>query len=99
MAIQVPKPGSRIGMNDPLCAVKSTKNLLNHDYNGMEEYNTEPGKWFESRREHELLNHCKDKDQERNQQDDGVTSERWPLPDDDLKPKQGGPVWTDKKHR
>ena len=99
MPIQVPKPGSRIGEEDPLCAVKSVKNLLNHDYNAHEDFKTEPGKWFESRRETELYNNCKEKDPSRGQQDDGVTSEQWPVRDDPPKPRHGGPVWTDKKHR
>lgn len=99
MAIQVPKPGSRIGEEDSLCAVKSTKDLLNHDYDGKEKYYTEAGQWFETRRENELYNNCKEKDPTRGQQDDGRTTEQWPVRDDELKPRQGGPIWTDKKHR
>jgi hypothetical protein len=99
MAMQIPKPGARIGTGDPLCAVKSTENLLNRNYNSHEEFKTEGGKWYENRREYELLSHCKDKDPARAQQDDGVSGTMWPLHDDDLKPKHGGPVWTDKKHK
>ena len=98
MAIQVPKPGSRIGEGDTLCAVKSTKNLLNRDYSGHEEFKTERGKWFENRRETILLSHCQDKDPERAQQDDGVTGVDWPIKDTALRPRTGGPTWTDKKH-
>jgi len=99
MAIQKIKPGSRLGAEDPLCKVKTEQELLNHEYNGMENYKTEMGRWFESRRETELYNHCKAKDPNRAQQDDGVTSESWPVRDDSPpKPRHGGPVWTDKKH-
>ena len=98
MALQKIQPGSLQSLNDPLCAVKDNETLVNADYSGMEKYNTEIGKWFESRREHELLNHCESKDHDRGQQDDGVTSAQWPVKDDMLKPRTGGPTWTDKKH-
>ena len=100
MAIQKIKPGSRISEEDPLCHVKSEKELLSHDYDPKEGRNTEAGRWFEDRRVNLLLSNCMQKDPMRAQQDDGVTSDMWPVRDDSPpKPRTGGPVWTDKKHR
>lgn len=99
MAIQRIQPGTRIGADDPLCAIKTEEVLLNHEYDAKEPMNGEGGKWFERRTKSVLLSHCVDKDPERGQQDDGRTSEVWPVRDDaPPKPRHGGPTWTDKKH-
>lgn len=99
MAIQRIRPGSRIGAEDPLCAIKTEKVLLNHDYDAKEPMHGEGGQWFERRTKAVLLSHCYDKDPNRGQQDDGRTSEVWPVQDDHPpKPRTGGPITTDKEH-
>ena len=98
MAIQHIKPGARLGEDDPLCNVKSEKTLLNHDYNWREGFKTPAMQALENTR-FELLSHCKDKDPNRGQQDDGVTSEQWPVQDSALRPQHGGPVVSTKEHK
>jgi hypothetical protein len=98
MAVQKPRADTRQGLKDPLCHVKTTEELVNADYNPKEVRNTEAGKWYENRRVHLLLSHCKDKDPERVQQDDPGHGDHYPLPDDELKPKFGGPLWSTRKH-
>jgi hypothetical protein len=87
-----PKPGARIGLEDPLCYVKDTECLT--DKSGHEEYKTTAGKWFESRREHILYNHCDNLDSRIPQMDDDQGRVR-EIPEDHRDGK-GGPVWTKK---
>jgi len=90
MALQIPKPGSRLDSN----ARKSVENLENHSYAS----DPQP----ESMRFHhhwELLSHCKDKNEEIPQQDDGVTGSDWPVKDSQVRPHEGGPIVTTKNHR
>lgn len=98
MPLIKPKPGARIGEEDPVCAVKTVADLTNSDYQGMEKSKTIGGKWFQSRNMTELLSHCKDKDPNTRQQGDPGTGEDSPLPDD-TKKKHGGPVWSTMKHQ
>ena len=39
-----PKPGARLGLNDPLCHVKSTAELTSEDSPDRENYRSCPGK-------------------------------------------------------
>lgn len=80
--LTVPKPGTR----DPN-ARKSTEMLTNYDFSEQ----PRGGNHFE------LLSHCKDKDPDVAQQDDGVTGTNFPLPDAGSMWKQGGP--TSRRHK
>lgn len=80
--LQVPKSGTR----DPN-ARKSNEMLTNYDFSEQ----PRGGNHFE------LLSHCKDKDPAMPQQDDGVTGTNSPVPDVDMKRKQGGP--TSRRHK
>ena len=89
-----PKPGARIGEEDPLCKVKSTEDLINENYDTHEHYVTKAGKWYEERREHTLLSHCANKDPRIPQMDDEDGNIREIPPDH--RDGKGGPVWTKK---
>lgn len=85
-----PKPGARISESDPLCAVKTTADLVNEDYSPFEKRSTAAGEAM-AHRFIPLLNHCHDKDPRIPQMDDGVRD----IPVDQQDGK-GGPVWTKK---
>lgn len=83
MPMQIPRPGTR---------TEGSGVRTNED---LQSYNLDrplPGA-----NQFELLSHCKDKDPEMPQQDDGVTGTNHPMPDVDMKRKQGGP--TSRRHK
>jgi hypothetical protein len=88
MPLQRNQPGARLGLNDPLCAVKTDAELEDANYSGHEPRVTEAMKHFENTR-HILLNHCEDKDHRIPQQGDDPR----PIPADQHTGKRG-PVWT-----
>lgn len=88
MPLIKPKPGARLGLEDPLCNVKSNETLEDANYSGHEVRSTAAMKHFEDTR-HVLLNHCEDKDPRIPQQGD----EPRPIPPDRHTGKRG-PVTT-----
>lgn len=52
--------GARLGLNDPLCHVKSTEDLCSED-GGHERMATEAGRWYERRRETPLQSHVEER--------------------------------------
>jgi hypothetical protein len=93
MPLQRNKPGARLGLGDPLCAVKTDKELENAEYSGHDPKNTDPMRLFERTR-HILLNHCEDKDHRVPQQG----ADPRPIPPDEHTGKRG-PVWTAETHK
>ena len=83
--LSTPKPGTR----DPH-AGKSVEELTNYDFSQQPE-------GIRFHHHEELLSHCKDKDPQRPQQDDGKTGMDFPMKDVDTMRKQGGP--TSRRHR
>jgi hypothetical protein len=88
-----PKPGARIGEEDPVCHVKSTEELVDHDYDTHEHFKTTPGKWYAERTEHKLYSHCENKDPRIPQMDEDMPPREIPP---DRRDGKGGPVWTKK---
>jgi hypothetical protein len=68
MLIQ-PKYGARLGLNDPLCHVKTTEDLTSIVDGGHERFATEEGKRYEMRREEPLCSHVEERNQSVPQQD------------------------------